>query len=77
MAGLNTDAEAARAILTDIDNRSFKAALNKVDKKLKKTDSDYFKVRACLPELSLYFNRSFKIDMRYRGWVQYQTRSIT
>lgn len=48
MAGLsNADAEAARQILNDIDNHQFKHALTKVDKKLKKSDSDYFKVRAC------------------------------
>lgn len=77
MASLNIDAEAARAILTDIENRSFKAALNKVDKKLKKTDSDYFKVRAVLSALFPYFNRTFKLDMRNRCRVQYQTRRIT
>jgi hypothetical protein len=48
MAGLNnTDAETARQILSDIDNRQFKHALAKVDKKLKKTDSEYFKVWLC------------------------------
>lgn len=46
MVGLsNADAEAARQILNDIDNHQFKHALTKVDRKLKKTDSDYFKVR--------------------------------
>jgi hypothetical protein len=45
MAGLiNADAEAARMILSDLENGQFKHALAKVDKKLKKTDSDYFKV---------------------------------
>ena len=45
MAGLNNvDAEAARVILSDIENKQFKHALTRVDKKLKKTDSDYFKV---------------------------------
>ncbi|KAG0650585.1 N-terminal acetyltransferase B complex subunit arm1 [Hyphodiscus hymeniophilus] len=44
MAGLNNaDAETARVILSDIENKHFKHALTKVDKKLKKSDSDYFK----------------------------------
>jgi hypothetical protein len=45
MANLTTrDAEVARTILEDIDNRNFKKALKDVEKKLKKTESDYFKV---------------------------------
>ena len=38
------DAETARLVLDDIDNGKYKEALHRVDKKLKKTDLDYFKV---------------------------------
>jgi hypothetical protein len=41
----STNASAARSILEDIENGNYKKALKDVDKRLKKTDSEYFKVK--------------------------------